>query len=281
MGYELKHVTVKKEGRTILNNVSCTIERNKWIAVVGQTGAGKSTFVQVLKGLHTFEGDYFIDGLPIEKNAKGIPNAIDEVGIVFQYPEHQLFETTVCKELSFGLKLLGYSKKDIDESIQSIAQKMDISNDMLELPPFQLSGGQKRRVAIASILLMNPKLLIVDEPTAGLDPVSREYLLHLLKTWQQETKGTILFVTHQMDDVAEYADEVLIFHHGELQVQIETDELFLEKPQLLKTAQLRLPESVEALHVVEQLIGKKIDVRSCKEQAILQALQPFLCGVSK
>ena len=172
--------------------------------------------------------------------------------------------------------MLGHSKKEIDEAIHSIAMKMGISNDMLELPPFQLSGGQKRRVAIASILLMKPKLLIVDEPTAGLDPVSRVHVLQLFKTWQQETKGTILFVTHQMDDVAEYADEVLIFHQGELQAQIGTNELFLEKPQLLQQAELVLPESVEALHLVEQMIGKKIAVDSCKERDILQALYPYL-----
>lgn len=281
MSYELRNVTVKIEDHTILKNVTCTIEDNKWIAVVGQTGAGKSTFVKVLKGLLPFEGDYFIHERLVERDSKGGIRAISEVGIVFQYPEQQLFETTVYKELSFGLKMLGHTKKEIDKAITAILPKCGLTKEMLELPPFQLSGGQKRRVAIASILLMKPKCLIVDEPTAGLDPVSHFEILQLFKMWQQETKGTILFVSHQMEDVAEYADEVLVFHKGELSAHLETNQLFLDKPEVLERVGLVLPESIQALQLVKQKIGKQIEVESCKEQAILEAIHPYLCGVSK
>lgn len=281
MGYELRNVTVTVENRSILKNITCTIEDGKWIAAVGQTGAGKSTFVQLLKGLISFEGDYFVHHKPVEKDSKGTIRALAEVGIVFQYPEHQLFETTIYKELAFGLKMLGYTTKEIDDAIHSILPKLGLTKEMLELPPFQLSGGQKRRVVIASILLMKPKLLIVDEPTAGLDPVSHLDMLQLFKSWQHETEGTILFVSHKIEDVAEYADEVLVFHQGELRAHLETACLFLDNPQLLEQAGLVLPEAVQALQLVEQKIGKKIKVASCKEQDILEALRPYLCGVSE
>ena len=140
MGYELRNVTVKIDNHTILNNITCTIKDGKWIAVVGQTGAGKSTFVQVLKGFIPFEGDYYIHQKPVEKDAKGNVRAVPEVGIVFQYPEHQLFETTVYKELAFGMKMLGYSKEEIEQAIDLIVPRMNLTTDMLELPPFQLSG---------------------------------------------------------------------------------------------------------------------------------------------
>lgn len=281
MAYKLENISVKFDNRSILDNVSCTIEENKWIGVVGRTGAGKSTFVQVLKGLLSFEGNYYIDGKLLEKDFKGNIRPVPEIGVVFQYPEQQLFETTVYKELAFGLKLLGHSKKEMDEAIHTILPKTGLSKELLELPPFQLSGGQKRRIAIASILLMKPKVLIADEPTAGLDPISRLEMLQLFKSWQQETGGTILLISHNMEDVAEYADEVLVFHDGQLRAQLAAKRLFLEKSEVLEEAGLMLPESLEALKLVEQMLGQKIEVADCKEETVLEALRPYLCEVGE
>ncbi|MFJ7666450.1 ATP-binding cassette domain-containing protein [Lysinibacillus sp. NPDC097195] len=276
MGYQLKNVTVKYNEKIALNNISCAIEDGKWIAVIGKTGAGKSTFVQLLKGLVDFQGEYRLHNKPVKVSEKGKSPALQDIGYVFQYPEHQFFETTVYKELAFGLKLLGQSEKAIKASIFAMLAKVGLDETILTLAPFQLSGGQKRRVAIASILLMQPKLLILDEPTAGLDPISKLSILHFLKEWHLETKCTVLFVTHQMEDVAEYADEVIVMQGGELQGHLNTNQLFLQQSHILSTAGLKTPDHLRLLNIVEQLIGEKIAVANCKEQTIFTAVKPYL-----
>ncbi|MFJ5771141.1 ATP-binding cassette domain-containing protein [Psychrobacillus sp. NPDC093180] len=276
MVYQLNNVSVKYSNRTALRNISCTIEEGKWISVIGQTGAGKSTFVQVLKGLiANIDGDYLIDQRPVKRDAKGQLMVIPEIGFVFQYPEHQLFETTVFKELVFAPKQQGWSHQQISKSISNVLPLLGLAEDILPLAPFQLSGGQKRRVAIASVLMMNPQLLIVDEPTAGLDPVSKATLLKLLKKWQQQESRTIIFVTHQMEDVAEYSDEVIVFHEGCLVKQLDTRTLFLEQPHLLEKIGMPLPESIQFLRIVEELSGEKINISSCREQEIFDKILPI------
>lgn len=276
MVYQLNNVSVNYSHRMALRNVSCTIEEGKWISIIGQTGAGKSTFVQVLKGLiANIDGDYLIDQQPAKRDAKGQLKVIPEIGFVFQYPEHQLFETTVFKELAFAPKQQGFSNRRITESIAKILQQFGLSEDILPLAPFQLSGGLKRRAAIASVLMMEPKLLIVDEPTAGLDPVSKAELLQLLKKWQQKENRTIIFVSHQMEDVAEYSDEVMVFHEGRLMGQLDSRTLFLEQSHLLEKIGLSLPESVQFLKLVEELSGEKIKVTSCREQEIFGKVLPL------
>ncbi len=269
-------MSVNYADRVALDDISCTIHEGKWISVIGQTGAGKSTFAKVLKGLiPTVNGEYTINHQPTPKDAKGQRMVVPDIGYVFQYPEHQLFETTVYKELAFSLKMRGYSSQQMAQAIDLILPEVGLSKDILPCVPFQLSGGQKRRVAIASVLLMNPKLLILDEPTAGLDPLSRIALLKLLKNWQQQDNRTILFVSHQMDDVAEYSDEVMIFHEGTLKGHLNANTLFLEQTQLIENLGLSLPEPVQLLKLVEELQGQKIEINSCKEQDIIRKLQPF------
>lgn len=276
MAYQINNLSVNYALQMALQNVSCTIQEGKWISVIGKTGAGKSTFVKVLKGLIPFiDGDYIIDQQPVQRDAKGQLKVIPEIGFVFQYPEHQLFETTVYKELAFGPKQLGASRQQITESISKILPQLGLSEEILPLAPFQLSGGQKRRVAIASVLMMKPKLLIVDEPTAGLDPVSRVALLQLLKKWQQQEDRTVVFVSHQMNDVAEYSDEVMVFSVGQLVGHFDTSNLFLEQSQLLENLGLPLPEPVQFLKLVEELSNQKIAVASCREQDILEKVKPL------
>lgn len=276
MVYKLKNVTVAYRQKQVLHNISCSIDEGKWISIIGQTGAGKSTFVKVLKGLIPFQGDYSINGQPVKHDSKGNCTVIPEIGFVFQYPEHQLFETTVEKELSFALKHQGIKQKVISDTISTTLPIVNLPNDILPLAPFQLSGGQKRRVAIASVIMTEPKLLIVDEPTAGLDPVSCSKLLLQLKNWQQQTKGTLLFVSHQMDDVAQYSDEVMLFHQGSLMGHFQVDTLFLENSSLLKQTGLSLPKAVQLLQLTEELSGEKIKVTSCKEEDIFSKVLPIL-----
>lgn len=276
MGYELKNVTVEYEQRPVLKNISCSIPDGKWIAVIGKTGAGKSTFVQLFKGLVDFIGEYSLHNKRVTLNRKGQTQGLQEIGYVFQYPEHQFFETTVYKELAFGLKQLHYSEQEIQTRISAILPQVGLDETIVSLAPFQLSGGQKRRVAIASILLMQPKLLILDEPTAGLDPISKLALLEFLKNWQLETKRTVLFVTHQMQDVAEYADEVIVIEKGEIKAHLTTNQLFLQQECLLQSVGLKIPEPLQLLKVVEQLLGKHITIADCKEETIFNAIKPYI-----
>lgn len=276
MGYALQQVKVLYDGRTVLDHISCTIGEGKWISVIGPTGAGKSTFVKVVKGLiPEFQGDYVVNRQPVSKDNQGRIRVNPDIGFVFQYPEHQIFETTVFKELAFALKIRGASSTQIEQAIERILPQIGMSKDILPCSPFQLSGGQKRRIAIASVLLMNPKLLILDEPTAGLDPLSRSILLRRLKEWQQQDDRTVLFVSHHMDDVAEYSDEVMVFHEGHLMGHWDANTLFLQEHALLEEVGLPLPEAVQLLKLVEVLSGHSIDVESCREQDIFEKIRPL------
>lgn len=276
MVYQLNNISVNYADHVALQNLTCTLPEGKWISVIGPTGAGKSTFVQVLKGLiPNVKGDYLIHGQPVNRDAKGQLKVIPEIGFVFQYPEHQLFETTVYKELAFALNQQGASHQQMKEAIERILPQVGLSKDILPLSPFQLSGGEKRRVAIASVMMMNPKLFILDEPTAGLDPASQKAVLKLLKNWQEQNNHTIVFVSHHMEDVAEYSDEVIVIHEGQLKGQYDTKTLFLEKEDWLSKLGLSVPESVQLLKLMEELSGQKIEVAGCREQDIFEAILPI------
>ncbi|GIP26647.1 energy-coupling factor transporter ATP-binding protein EcfA2 [Paenibacillus sp. J23TS9] len=276
MVYQLNDVSVHYTNQAAIQHVNCTIQKGKFISVIGQTGAGKSTFVQVLKGLiPAIDGDYLVHRQPVNRDAKGQIKVVPEIGFVFQYPEHQLFETTVQKELAFGPKQRGFSSQQITESIKTILPQVGLSEEILPFPPFQLSGGQKRRVAIASVLMMDPELLIADEPTAGLDPASRVDMLQLLKNWQLQENRTLICVSHQLEDVAEYSDEVIVFHAGQLRGHYDTNTLFLEQSQLLQDIGLPLPEPIQLLKMIEELSGRNIEVASCREEDIFKAIMPI------
>ncbi|MFD1988601.1 ATP-binding cassette domain-containing protein [Paenibacillus nicotianae] len=276
MVYQLQHVSVRYQEHDALQDINCTIEAGKWISVIGQTGAGKSTLMQVLKGLiPVIQGEYQIDHQPVSKDAKGRLQVRPEIGYVFQYPEHQLFETTVARELAFAPKQQRWSSSQIQQKIAEILPQVGLSEDVLELAPFQLSGGQKRRVALASILMMNPQVLIVDEPTAGLDPVGRATLLQYLQKWQQQDNRTLILVSHHLDDVAQYSDEIILMDQGVLIGQYDPVTLLIEQSHLLEQSGLILPESIQLLQLIEQCYGQKIEVDSCREEDIFARILPL------
>ena len=203
--------------RQALKNVSCAIEDGEFIGLIGHTGSGKSTFIQHLNGLvKPAEGHIYYNGRDIYEQGFNMKELRSRVGLVFQYPEHQLFETEIFKDVCFGPKNLGLSKEEIEKRAKESLRLVGIDEKMFFQSPFDLSGGQKRRVAIAGVLAMKPDVLILDEPTAGLDPKGRDDILNCLKYLREETGMTIILVSHSMDDVANYVSRIMVMNDGVL-----------------------------------------------------------------
>ncbi len=212
-----------------LKNINLTINDGDFIGIIGHTGSGKSTLIQHLNGLlKPSKGQVLVDGVDINQT-KGVhlKEIRLRVGIVFQYPEHQLFEETVAKDIAFGPKNLGLNEKEIVKRVKEAMQIVQLDyNTLKNISPFELSGGQKRRVAIAGVLAMKPKYLILDEPTAGLDPKGREEILTQIQMLQKELKLTVVLVSHSMDDVARFADHMVVMKKGEIVLSGKPKEVF-------------------------------------------------------
>ncbi len=219
--------------KTAMDDVSLSIEKGELVGIIGHTGSGKSTFVQHLNGLlKPTSGRVLLDGEDIWKDPKQIRNVRFRVGMVFQYPEYQLFEETVYKDIAFGPKNMGLSEDEIDARVRRAAAFVGLKNDLLDNSPFDLSGGEKRRAAIAGVMAMEPEVLILDEPTAGLDPKGRDKLLSQIETYRKENGTTTLLVSHSMEDVARLADRVLVMHKGKLKMLAPTEEVFSRAEEL-------------------------------------------------
>lgn len=216
-----------------LIDVNLEIESNQIVAVIGHTGSGKSTLVQVMAGLQKpSSGEVLMDDFVMYKKNTDRKKLRRKVGMAFQYPEHQLFEETVERELSFGLVKQGRSSEEIQEQIHKAMHFSKLTDDMLIRSPFELSGGQMRRLAIASVIAMEPDYLILDEPTAGLDPAGRDEILDGLQAWQEEAKKTVILVSHSMEDVAKLADQILVLANGRLLMSGSTAEIFSRSSEL-------------------------------------------------
>jgi energy-coupling factor transport system ATP-binding protein len=245
--------------RKALHNVSGTIEKGQYVAVVGQTGSGKSTLVQHINGLllptegSIQVGDFTLT--PKTKNSKLKPLR-EKVGYVFQNPEQQLFEETVEKEVLFGLQNFGYPLNLAKNRAHEALALVGIKKELFQASPFHISGGQMRRVAIASILALKPEILILDEPTAGLDSTGRKEIMELFNNLNKEKQTTIILVTHHMEDVANYADEVLVMHDGKLIAAESPTELFYNK-KLMKEAQLDVPETISFMKKFDDRMNRK------------------------
>ncbi|MGN1162233.1 MAG: energy-coupling factor transporter ATPase [Candidatus Fimenecus sp.] len=230
---------------TALDNVNIDLEKGELVAIIGHTGSGKSTLVQHLNGLlKPTGGKIFLDDENIWESKSKVYDTRFRVGLCFQYPEYQLFESTVYKDIAFGPSNMGLNEKEIDERVRSAAKYVGIPDNMLTKSPFDLSGGEKRRVAIAGVISMEPEVLILDEPTSGLDPRGREQILGLIKNYREKTGKTVIIVSHSMDDVARFATKVIVMNDSRVENSGTVDEIF-ENSSRLSEIGLSVPQITE------------------------------------
>lgn len=244
-----------------IDNVSFSAEQGDLIGIIGHTGSGKSTLIQHLNGLlQPHGGKVFVDDKDIwaKENKKNIRQVRFAVGLCFQYPEYQIFEETVYKEIAFGPKQMGLDDKEIDKRVRESLRFVGLSETLLQKSPFDMSGGQKRRVAIASILAMEPKVLILDEPCAGLDPKGRELILKLVQDYQHRMGNTVILVSHSMEDVAKICKKVLVMNKGTLAMYGTVDEVYSHGEEL-KSMGLNVPEITD---IFLKLKARGIDCRT-------------------
>ena len=240
-----------------LDDVSFSVERGEFIGVIGHTGSGKSTLMQHLNGLlKPTSGSIILDGQDIWSDKKLTRQARFRVGLVFQYPEYQLFEETVYRDIAFGPKNMGLSSEEVDRRVREAAALVGITDAQLEVSPFDLSGGQKRRVAIAGVIAMEPEILILDEPTAGLDPKGRDEILDQIAHLQKVGNLTVILVSHSMEDIAGMADRIIVMNNASVAMQGSVDEVFSRGDELRKMG-LNVPEITE---IFAKLRAKGIDV---------------------
>jgi len=235
-----------------LNEVSLDIQKGEFLGIIGHTGSGKSTLIQHFNGLlKPTSGTVLVDGEDIWKKGYDIRSVRFKVGLVFQYPEYQLFEETVYKDIAFGPKNMGLSTEEIDSRVREAAEFTGLAPELLQRSPFELSGGQKRRAAIAGVMAMRPQVLILDEPAAGLDPKGRNKILNQIKEYHSKTGSTVLLVSHSMEDIARYSGRVLVMHRGSLLMLDEVSKVFARADELVKTG-LDLPELTKVLLILQQ-----------------------------
>ena len=247
--------------------MSFSVERGEFIGIIGHTGSGKSTLMQHLNGLlKPTSGKILLDGKDIWQDKKTTRQSRFRVGLVFQYPEYQLFEETVYKDIAFGPKNMGLDEKEVDRRVREAAGFVGITEAQLEVSPFDLSGGQKRRVAIAGVIAMEPEILILDEPTAGLDPVGREDILKNIEAYRKAKNATIMMVSHSMNDVARLTDRLLVMRDASLAMDDTPDEVFKRADELLEMG-LDIPELTRVFLKLRQL-GLDVQPIYTMQQAI-------------
>lgn len=262
---ELKNLTFTYSKKTpfekrALDNVNLLVEEGTFLGVIGETGSGKSTLIQHLNGLIKVQdkktASVVVNGLDAT-DKKTLKKLRFEVGIVFQYPEYQLFEDTVAKDVAFGPKNMKLEKDEIDARVRRALEVVGLGYDeFAERSPFELSGGEKRRVAIAGVIAMQPKVLVLDEPVAGLDPVGREEILALIKQLQKDVSQTIIMVSHNMDDIAVLADRIIALHDGKIELDGTPEEVFCNREKI-KEIELDLPM---ATRLRDKLVEKGVDL---------------------
>ncbi len=243
--------------RHAVKNVSFEIKKGDFVGLIGHTGSGKSTLVQMLNGLiKPTSGDVYIDDVNLWDNPKEIRKFRFKVGLVFQYPEYQLFEETVYKDIAFGPSNMGLSEDEVKERVFRAAKFVGLNYDLLNKSPFDLSGGEKRRAAIAGVIAMDPQVLILDEPTAGLDPVGRNVLLSQISQYQKARNNTIILVSHSMEDVARVTNKVMVMNKGELKMFDDTEKVFSHATELTEMG-LRVPQITK---VIEALRSRGVNL---------------------
>ncbi len=257
MSIKVDHVSYvydpdQKVRRYAIQDVSLEIRKGEFVSIIGHTGSGKSTLVQFLNGLlKPTEGHVYFDGRDIFEKDFSLKLLRQKVGIVFQYPDHQLFESDVLKDVMFGPKNMGQSPKEAEANARAALKVMAMDESTFEKSPFELSGGQKRRVAIAGILAMNPDYLILDEPTAGLDPEGRDEILELIRTLNWSQRIAVILVSHSMEDVAEYANRILVMNDGRI-IMDDTPKNVFRSYQELEKIGLSAPQVTYVAHELKK-----------------------------
>ena len=261
--------------KTAIHNINVEFYPGELVAVIGHTGSGKSTFMQHMNGLLApTSGTVYCDGVDIFATKEATRDVRFKVGLVFQYPEYQLFEETVYKDIAFGPKNMKLTDSEIDERVREAAGFVGVGEELFERSPLELSGGQKRRIAIAGVIAMRPKVLILDEPTAGLDPAGCEGIIENILDYRAKTGSTVLLVTHSMDDAARIADRLVVFHDGSVAMDGTPDEVFshpteltamgLDVPQAAAIAQALRERGVTmppSIYTLEQLKAALLALR--------------------
>lgn len=254
-------------GHVALDNVSFCVERGEFIGVIGHTGSGKSTLMQHLNGLLKPDGGSIaLDGKDIWSDKAYTRQCRFRVGLVFQYPEYQLFEETVYKDIAFGPKNMGLKPDEIDRRVREAAALVGITDEQLQVSPFDLSGGQKRRVAIAGVIAMEPEVLILDEPTAGLDPDGREEILSNINAYRKAKNATIMMVSHSMTDVARLAHRILVMNDAKLVMDGTPGEIFARAEELMQMG-LDIPDVTRVFLLLRQM-GVDVPNVYTTEQAV-------------
>ncbi len=254
---------------TAINNVNISIEKGEFVGIIGHTGSGKSTLVQHLNGLLTpSSGEVLLDGKNINESKITRRQARFKVGLCFQYPEYQLFESTVYKDISFGPKNMGLSEDEIDNRVKKAADFVGLKSDMLNKSPFDLSGGEKRRVAIAGVMAMEPEILILDEPSAGLDPRGRDMIAEMISSYRKTTGSTVIIVSHSMEDVAKSADKVLVMNKSEVEMFGTVNEVF-SKVERLADIGLNVPQLTQIfLNLKHNGLAVRTDIYTIKNAEV-------------
>ena len=261
--------------KTAVEQVNIQVEQGEFLGVIGHTGSGKSTLIQMLNGLlRPTSGQVLLDGADIWAEPKKIRQVRFRVGMVFQYPEYQLFEETVLKDIMFGPKNMGLNDQEAEERAREAAHFTGLKEELLEKSPFELSGGEKRRAAIAGVIAMDPDVLILDEPTAGLDPRGRDVLLAQITQYHKTLGNTLLLVSHSMEDIGRTADRILVMNGGHAAMLDATKAVFARGPEL-EAMGLRVPQITK---IVQELgkMGLPVDPSTLTVDDALHQLIPLL-----
>ncbi|MDU5806103.1 MAG: energy-coupling factor transporter ATPase [Peptoniphilus harei] len=263
-----------------VDDISLKIEENEFIGLIGHTGSGKSTFIQHLNGLlKPSSGEIIIDGTRVDKSGSNLTDLRKKVGLVFQYPEYQLFEETIERDIAFGPRNLDISEEEVQERVKSSMESVGLDYEIYkDKSPFELSGGLKRRVAIAGVLAMEPKVLILDEPTAGLDPRGRDEILSEIKSIHENRKITVILVSHSMEDVAKIAERIIVFDKGRVFLDGEPREIFRNEDKLLGVG-LGIPQITSLMRTLKKK-GLDINEDAITVEEAKESLKKYLRGAS-
>ena len=282
---EIKNLThIYSEGlpfeKRAIDDINLKIEENEFIGLIGHTGSGKSTFIQHLNGLlKPSSGEIILDGTKVDKSTSNLTELRKKIGLVFQYPEYQLFEETIERDIAFGPRNLDLSEEEVLKRVKSSMDSVGLDYQTYkDKSPFELSGGLKRRVAIAGVLAMEPKVLILDEPTAGLDPRGRDEILSEIKSIHEKRKITVILVSHSMEDVAKIAERIIVMDKGKVFLDSNPREIFRNEDKLLSVG-LGIPQITSLMRALKKK-GLDINEDSITVEEAKESLIKYLRGVS-